>query len=152
MPEDIIGALAMGRMTALKKSSERVRGIVAGSILRRLIGKSLTKEFSDIFLEATKPFQFALQTRAGMDAICQIIRMMTDLDDSTVVLSLDGIGAFDHVKRSTILQELLDDPSLSPLLPFVRLWYSRTSHFLWTDAENVTHSISQEKEENKEIH
>ena len=48
VPEDIVGALIMGRMIVLKKTSGMVRGIIAGSILRRLVAKSLAKDFSDI--------------------------------------------------------------------------------------------------------
>lgn len=41
------------------------------------------------------------------------------------------------------MEKLLSTPSLHPLIPFVRLWYSRTSCFLWTDDSGETHDILQ---------
>ena len=67
------------------------------------MGKTLAKEFSDDLLKQTGPFQFALQTRAGSDALAQTIRLISDGDGLKVILSLDGIGAFDHDKRNAIL-------------------------------------------------
>ncbi len=102
MPEEVAAALALGRLTALLKDSWKVRGIVVGSILRRLVGKALSKDFSKHFMNATAPFQFALQTRVGTDALAQALRLIADGDGDRVILSLDGVGAFDHIRRSAI--------------------------------------------------
>ena len=100
VPAEIASALALGRMTASLEVNGRVRGIVAGSVLRRLVGKTLALEFGTEFLEATAPFQYALQTKAGTDALGQAIRYLTDKNEDLVLLAIDGIGAFDHVKRA----------------------------------------------------
>ena len=42
-----------------------------------------------------------------------------------------------------MLHKLSARPDLEPLLPFVRLWYARRSHFLWTDDSNTTHDVFQ---------
>ena len=60
-----------------------------------------------------------------------------------MVISLDGIGAFDHVQRSAIMQKLLATPELHSLVPYVRLWYGRQSRFLWTDDSGTVHEIEQ---------
>ena len=143
VPEEIAAALALGRLTALKKESGRVRGIVAGAVMRRLVGKALAKDFGDTFLSATWPFQYALQTRAGTDAVGQALRLLTDAFPDLVVVSLDGVGAFDHVQRSSILKKLLATPELHCLVPYVRLWYARQSRFLWTDDKGVVHEVVQ---------
>ena len=100
VPGDIMQALRLGRMTALRKDDDGVRGIVAGSVLRRLVCKALAKQFSDDIMSRTSPFQFALQTKAGTDALAHVLRFLTDADDQSVLVCLDGIGAFGHVKRS----------------------------------------------------
>ena len=143
IPETVVSSMALGRLTALKKASGKVRGIVAGSVLRRVVSRALARDFSAHFLSATAPFQFALQTRAGTDAVGQALRLLTDSDPDLVVISLDGIGAFDHVRRSAMLKKLLNTPSLQPLIPYINLWYSQPSHFLWKDEGGEVHDILQ---------
>ena len=69
----------------------------------------------------------ALQTRAGTDAVGHALRVITDSDPNAVVISLDGIGAFDHIRRSAILAKMCSTPALADLVPYVRLFYSRQS-------------------------
>ena len=121
VPAEVARALRLGRLTALKKENGKVRGVVAGSVLQRLACKAVAKQFSDDFLEATSPYQFALQTRAGTEALAHALRVLTDSDDETVVLSLDGVGAFDHVKRAAFFRKLHSLENLQPLLPLVGL-------------------------------
>ena len=59
-----------------------------------------------------------------------MIRLLSDSDNSKVILLLDGIGAFDHIRRAEIFKALMNDPELRPLLPYVHLWYNRQSTFL----------------------
>ena len=143
VPEEVSSALRLGRMTALKKDTGRVRGIVAGSVLRRLTCKAVVAQYSDAFLAATAPYQFALQTRAGTEALAHILRYLSDADEDAVVVSLDGVGAFDHVKRAAFMSKVRSDPRLEALLPLVRMLYGSESRFLWTDASGATHEILQ---------
>ena len=96
-PQEVTEALALGRLAALRKDNGKVRGIVTGDTFRRVVSRALAKQYSEVFERCTAPFQFALQTRAGTDALGLALRAFTDLDESAVVLSLDGIGAFDHM-------------------------------------------------------
>ena len=143
VPADVAAALRLGRLTALKKDNGRVRGIVAGSVHRRLACKALAKQFSEEFLAATAPYQFALQTRAGTEALAHALRFLTDSDPDVVVLSLDGVGAFDHVKRAAFFKKLHSVESLQPLLSVVQMLYGQESRFLWTDDAGETHIIRQ---------
>ena len=143
VPEEIAAAISLGRMTALKKTSGKVRGIVAGCTLRRLVGRALATQFSEQLMKATAPFQYALQTRAGTGALGHALQALADHDPDLVVLSLDGVGAFDHVQRAAMFDQLLSVPALHALVPAVRLFYGRTSRFLWTDDKGETHTILQ---------
>ena len=69
VPHEIMKAIRAGRMTALRKPDGGVRGIVVGDFLRRLVAGTLAQQFSKAVLEATAPFQFALSTKVGTEAV-----------------------------------------------------------------------------------
>ena len=46
-----------------------MRGIVAGNTLRRAVARALSRQFAEAITDATAPFQFALQTPAGAEAL-----------------------------------------------------------------------------------
>jgi hypothetical protein len=129
-PEGISEALALGRHTALRKPNGRVKGIVAGAVWRRCIGKSLSMQFSDVFASTTAPLRFARQTRAGTDAVGHALRVIAACDPEVVAISLHGIGALDDVRRSAILTKMRSTPALANLVPSARLVYSRHSRYL----------------------
>ena len=120
-------------MTALLKENGRARGIATGDVLRRLVTRTLAQQFNEKLAEATAPYQFALNTRAGTDCAALLLRSMLDQDPEAVVVSIDGVGAYDHVSRAAIFDQLLAIDSLRPLLPFVRMWYGHQSTYLWQD-------------------
>ena len=120
-----------------------MRGIATGIVLRRLVARTIAQQYADSVLEATSPFQFALSTRAGVDCVALMTRVLTDLDEDAVVSSLDGVGAYDHVSRARFFEELAERADLAPMLPFVRLWYSRPSSYMWKDDAGVVHHIPQ---------
>ena len=41
VPQDVLQAVRLGRMPVLLKDDGRVRGMVAGTVLRRLVGKAV---------------------------------------------------------------------------------------------------------------
>ena len=56
---EILQAVRMGRMTALQKPNGGVRGIVAGDIIRRLVGRTIAQQLAPAVERATAPFQYA---------------------------------------------------------------------------------------------
>ena len=82
-------------------------------------------------------------TRAGTDCVARVVRLLTELDPKKTLLSINGIGAFDHIKRKSMLEALHNNPALAPLLPFVRTFYGKNSTYVWYDDEGVPHEISQ---------
>ena len=61
-----------------------------------------------------KQFVFHISSpspRAGTDCVGHAIRAFTDADPQCTVLSIDGVGAYDHVLRSSFLQKLHNVPS-----------------------------------------
>ncbi len=57
-------------------------------------------------LKATEPWQFALSTRAGTDALAHAVRLLLESNPDLVLVSLDGVGAFDHIRRARFLPQL----------------------------------------------
>ena len=93
VPADVAAAVGLSRLTALRKPGGGVRGIATSDTFRRLVSRSLARMFADTFDEATRPYQFALQTRAGTDALSGMLRAAVDLDSAATVVSLDGRSA-----------------------------------------------------------
>ena len=112
-----------------------IRGIATSTSFRRLVSKSLARQFMKNVEDACSPFQFALSTRAGTDCVAHAVGALIDLNPDRTVMSIDGIGAYDHVFRSVMLAKLHDEPRLHGLLPFVRALYSERSCHWWRDSE-----------------
>ena len=59
-------------MTALTKKDGGIRGIATGSSFRRLVGKSLARQFGAVVEQVCAPFQFAL----SVDQVRRIVLVM----------------------------------------------------------------------------
>ena len=57
--------------------------------------------------------------------------------------SVDGIGAYDHIFRSTMLGRLLQIPGARQVLPFVRLSYAKPSTYGWFDQDGQRRTVCQ---------
>ena len=66
-----------------------------------------------------------------------------ELDPRKTLLSIDGVGAFDHIKRKAMMEALYTNPELAPVLPFVRLFYGKDSKYVCYDEEGLPHEICQ---------
>ena len=105
--------------------------------------RTLAKQFSQQAEDTTAPFQYALKTRAGWECVAHIIQSLTESDPSAAVISVDGVGAFDSVSRSAMLSGLLDMEEEERLRPFVRMFSSQPSSYLFDDEVGETHTIHQ---------
>ena len=130
-------------MTALQKPDGGVRGIATGTSFRRLVAKTLARQFGKAVESTCAPFQFALSTRAGTNCVGHVVRALTDENPMVTVLSIDGVGAYDHVYRSAMMKKLYSVPSLRGLLPFVRATYADPTQYVWEDEAGVQHRILQ---------
>ena len=103
IPSDVLTLLKMGRVTALRKPNGKIRGIVIGDIMRRLVARTIAQQVVLAVEEATAPFQYALSTKGGGECVAHAIQSLTELDPRATVLSVDGIGAFDLIARAQYL-------------------------------------------------
>ena len=90
MPETARKAFMSATMTALQKPDGGVRGIATGTSFRRLVAKTLARQFGKAVEATCAPFQFALSTRAGTDCVGHAIRAVTEANHHASVLSIDG--------------------------------------------------------------
>ena len=125
VPAPVLEALARARLTALTKPGGGIRGIATGEAFRRLTSRVLARHFATQFDLATRPFQFALQTRAGTDALATILRYCTDANPAATVVCLDGRSAYDTVSRAAVLAKVHE--CTPALLPYVKAFYGAQS-------------------------
>ena len=143
IPATIRKGIALGRMTALDKGSDKVRGIAAGDTFRRVVAKTLAQQFAHEFDEACAPYQFALSTRAGTDCVGHALREISNQHPDKIIISLDGISAYDHADRAQMLEALTKLPNACALLPFVAMFYGHTSEYYWTSEDYEVWPIEQ---------
>ena len=67
-PDEARKSFMLATMAALQKKDGGVRGIATGSF-RRLVAKTLARQFGKAVEATCSPFQFALSTRAGKDCV-----------------------------------------------------------------------------------
>ena len=115
LPTEIGDALAMGAMTALMKDNGRIRGIVTGDTFRRGVARTMAQQCALKFERGCMPFQYALSTRAGTDCVARVVRSLMELDPRKTLLSIDGIRAFDHIKREAMMEALHTNPELASI-------------------------------------
>ena len=132
-----------GRLTALQKEDGGVRGIVAGDIFRRIVARTIAQQIGKEVEEATSPYQFALSTRAGTECVGHALQAKTALNKRNTILSIDGVGAFDNIRRLAMLRKLLSLPKARAILPFVLLFYGDPSTYFWEDDKGECHFIYQ---------
>ena len=152
VPCEVAEAYTQARLTALRKQDSGVRGIATGTTLRRLVAKTLARQFGGEVEAACAPRQFALSTRAGTDCVGHAVRALTDARPTATLVSVDGVGAFDNVSRKAMLSKLLSFPGARAMLPFVLLSYGQESSCDWKDAEGEVARWSKGKVVNKATH
>ena len=143
VPQPIVDAVRMGRITALRKHDGGVRGIVAGDLFRRLVSRTIAKQLAKEVEAATAPFQYALSTRAGCECVAHMIQGLCEMNPSATITSIDGISAYDSISRRAMLQGLRDLGEGSRVVPFVLMFYSTPSSYWWEDAVGTVHHIRQ---------
>ena len=104
IPEEVVLAIRLGRMTALQKPDGGVRGIVVGDVFRRVVARTIAQQYAKLGEAATHPFQYALSTRAGTECVTHIVQAMTSEDREATILSIDGIGVYDFVSQNAMFK------------------------------------------------
>ena len=143
LPQQASNAIALGRLVALQKPTGRIRGLVVGDLLRRVVSRSIAQHYGQTIHTACSPHQFALSTRAGTEAVVHALTATTQLSTTQTILSVDGVGAYDTISRASMLRGLHATAGANACLPFVRMFYTETSHYVWHDGNGQPHVVTQ---------
>ena len=92
---------------------------------------------------ATQPLQCALSMRAGMECVTHIVQALTSENLESTILSIDGIGACDSIRRNAMFRGVADMCDGDKLIPFVRLFYGSLSTYLWEDNSGKVRHVQQ---------
>ena len=120
VPLDVVDVLRLERITALQEPSGCMRGIVAGDIIRRLVGGAVAQQTGPAVQRANSPFQYALSTRAGCECVVHVLQALCEVNRESTILSIDGVIAYDLISRRVMMQVLRTMSEQA--LPFVRLF------------------------------
>ena len=80
-----------------------------------------------------EPYNFGVGDHSGTDAAIHMSLYLTDAHPGKIILSIDGAGAYDHISRTRMFEQLMGNPDLHGLVPFARQWYGLQSQFRWRD-------------------
>ena len=139
LPEAVAAALALSKLTALRKPGGGVRPIAAPSLLRRLAGRLLVSTRKKELAEALGRRQFAVGTAAGTEVLGHSVRALTEEDPDLVLLCLDAKNAYGTTDRAACLDAL---GRVAPeLLACAELFCRRTSQYLFWDGAGQCHRL-----------
>ena len=140
LPEEAAGALAVSKLSALRKPCWGVRPIAAPSLLRRLAGRPLASTRKKELAEALGPRQFAVGMAAGTEVLARTVRALTEADPSLVLTALDARNAYCTASREACLAQLgLAAPER---LPCAELFCRRESRYLFWDGAGECHRLT----------
>ena len=115
IPFNSISTLMACRLVPLKKEDDGVRPVGIGEVLRRLIGKSVTRILKEDIQKASGTLQTCSGLESGIDAAVHAMKMVFDQDWCEAVLLVDAENAFTKLNRKVALS---NTKSLCP--PFFR--------------------------------
>ncbi len=139
LPDCVAAALALSKLTPLRKAGGGVRPIAAPSLLRRLAGRLLVRGRRKELAEALGPRQCAVGTAAGTELLAHTVRALTEDDPELVLLALDARNAYCTASRRSCLDELAE---VAPeLLPCAELFCARESQYYFWDGAGRCHTL-----------
>ena len=105
--------------------------------------KTMARQKQESLRSLAAPHNFGLCNLGDTDALIHLIQYLLDEDPTRVLLSIDGVGAFDHICRARIFEELFAHEGLHDIIPFIGMWYSGISTYYWRDDNGCMHKIEQ---------
>ena len=131
IPSEAHAAIRLDAITALKKPTGVIRGIVVGDFVGRLVARPIAQQVSEDVEQATKPFQFALRTRAGCECVGHVLDTLAEMDENAALLSVDGAGAFDLISRKSTTEGFFRRAEWGQVASICVPPQRFSVHFLW---------------------
>ena len=99
-------AFTASRLIPLSKKENGIRPIGIGEVLRRLIGKLITKTLKRDIVSSTAPLQLCGGLTSGVEAAVHAARAAFERDDVDCILMVDARNAFNSLNRQTALNNM----------------------------------------------
>ena len=94
------------RLVPLSKSSNGVRPIGIGEVLRRIIGAAIMKHMKYEVVTATAPVQTCSGLSGGVEAAVHALRKLYSDEETEVVMLVDAENAFNRMNRNAALRNI----------------------------------------------
>lgn len=101
-----IEALLSNRLIPLDKGEGAVRPIGVGEVLRRIIGKCVTRVTKSDVIDASGSLQVCAGLKSGNEAAIHAMRNIFEADETDAVLLIDASNAFNALNRSAALHNI----------------------------------------------
>ena len=75
-------------------------------------------------------------SRSGVDLAILTARAALELDPGLGLISIDGVGAYDHISRKAMFDALNKLPAAREMIPFLRMFYGQQSKFFVNGADD----------------
>ena len=126
------------RLIPLDKSGEGVRPIGVGEVLRRIIGKSITRAIKPDILESAGSLQLCAGHTSGCEAAVHAMSDIFDEEENDGLLLIDASNAFNAMNRSVLLHNI--GYICPPMAMYVRNCYRRPSRLFIAGGGEVASS------------
>ncbi|XP_073253376.1 uncharacterized protein [Porites lutea] len=99
-------AILANRLIPLDKGEGAVRPIGVGEVLRRIMGKCVTKVTKPEVIDASGSLQVCAGHKSGSEAAIHAMRELFEHDNSDAVLLIDASNAFNSLNRAAALHNI----------------------------------------------
>ena len=99
-------AILANRLIPLDKGEGAVRPIGVGEVLRRIMGKCVTKVTKPDVIDASGSLQVCAGHKSGSEAAIHAMRELFEHDNSDAVLLIDASNAFNSLNRAAALHNI----------------------------------------------
>ena len=95
------------RFTPLDKGNGDVRSIGVREVIRRIIGKCVTKVTKQDIIEASGSLQVCAASKSGSEAAIHAMHNIFEADNTDAVVLIDASNAFNSLKRAAALHNVM---------------------------------------------
>ena len=101
-----IEAIIANRLIPLDKGEGAVRPIGVGEVIRRIIGKCVTKVTKREVMDASGSLQVCAGQKSGSEAAIHAMREIFEADETDAALLIDASNAFNSLNRAAALHNV----------------------------------------------
>ena len=84
---------------------------------------------ADSHVAPAEPDRLPRPLKSSAEAVRQLLQAAAGADPRATILSVDAVGALDHVSRPAMLGALAANPALQHLLPYARQFHPEPSSY-----------------------